>query len=200
MRLLSTALLASVVLCNELKLQLRNIGTGATIPWGLYNYDGVNASTLEPASEQMKDEGPHCVDAVDDGEFIPCFSFLTIENPLHYNLVIDIYDQQLKKLSLIHNPEVTGVEPYIRSPVQRPEPPAVKLKKTTKTYQDKKADKEATTAQFSSEDNEEDNRTWFQKNWKVLLIGLIMYNVVSVMNKQGESQQEAQQAQKPLID
>ncbi|GAV55906.1 hypothetical protein ZYGR_0AZ00770 [Zygosaccharomyces rouxii] len=202
MKLLSTALLASVALCNELKLQLRNIETDMTVPWGFYNVDNVNldASTLEPLSEERKDQGPYCVDALYNGKLIPCFSFLDVESPLHYNLVIDVHDQELKKLSLIHNPEVSGIEPRVRTPIEGPEPPAVKLKKTTKTYQDKKADKEATTAQFSSEDNEEENKTWFQKNWKVLLIGLVMYNVVAAMNKQEEVHQESEETQKPLID
>ncbi|CAR29610.1 hypothetical protein ZYGR_0AD02930 [Zygosaccharomyces rouxii] len=202
MKLLATALLASVALCNELKLQLRNIETGIAVPWGLYDYDSVtlDASTLESPKEENNDQGSYCVDAIYDGETIPCFSFLDVESPLHYNLVIDVHDQELKKLSLIHNPEVRGIEPLVRNPVKGPEPPAVKLKKTTKTYQDKKANKEATTAQFSSEDNEDENKTWFQKNWKVLLIGLIVYNVIAVMNKQGEVKQEVEENQKPLGD
>lgn len=200
MRILTTVLLMSIALCDELKLQLRNIETGMTVPWGSYSYDSValNASTIEPPYEERNDQGICCVDAVSNDVFIPCFSLLDVEGPSNYNLVIDIHDQELKKLSLIHNQEVIGIEPRIRTPVKGPKPPAAKLKKTTKTYEDKKADKEATTAQFSSDDSEDENKTWFQKNWKLLLIGLVVYNVIAVMNKQNEVHQEVEETQKPL--
>lgn len=202
MKLLAIALVVSAALCDELKLQLRNVETGATIPWGIYDYniDTLNANTLESVSERESNRGAYCVDAIHDGRDLPCFSFLDIEDPLHYNLVIDVHEQELKKLSLVHNPQATGIEPYVRVPRRGPDPPAVKLKKTTKTYQDKKANKEATTAQFSSEDNGGEEKSWFQKNWKVIVIGLIIYNVIAVMNKQDEIKEEVDQDKKPLID
>ncbi|AQZ18132.1 YDR056C [Zygosaccharomyces parabailii] len=200
MRIFSLATLASVAFCSELKLELRTINGDEIAPLGVYEYniDNLNASVVEAATGK-ENHGIHCVDATFDGGSSTCFSFLEIESPLHYNLLIDVDDNQIRKLSLVHNREVEGIIPEVRRPVKGPEAPAMKLRKITKTYQDKKADKKVTTAQFSEEDTIDD-KSWLQKNWKILAIGLVVYNVVVVMNKQEEIKQEVEQQRKPLLD
>lgn len=199
-KLFALATLASIAFCNELRLELRTINGDQKATLGVYEYDtgSRNVSIIEkPTSEST--QGVHCVAATYDGGSSSCFSFLDIQDPLHYSLLIDVHDQQIRKLSLVHNSEVDGIVPELRFPVEGPEAPALKLRKTTKTYKEKKANKKATTAQFS-EDDTSDDRPWIQKNWKLLAIGLVVYNVVAVVNKRQQIEQEVSQQRKPLLD
>lgn len=95
---------------------------------------------------------------------------------MHYDLYLDTKHNAniLYKLSLKPNPHAHGIEASLKKPVPGPEAPAVKLRKVTKTYEDKKAKLDPSAASFE-EDIEIDDRSFLQKNWKFILIGLALY-------------------------
>lgn len=109
--------------------------------------------------------------------------FNKVKYPLHYDLFIDTrHDSHLLyKLSLKPNLSAKGINPVLREPVAGPEASAIKLKKVTKTYEDKKSKLGSPAASFE-EDIEPDERTFVQKNWKYMLIGLVLYTVISGNN------------------
>ncbi|QLQ79777.1 hypothetical protein HG537_0C04260 [Torulaspora globosa] len=184
--------LAPLAIAREVSLTARQRTTGQQVSLGAFDFDEqANAvSTVDPAPESLPIEGAVCIDAsFDQGtvEF-PCFSFLELQDPLHYSLTLELHDTEISKLSLVYDPEVDGIIPTIRRPKAGPQAPAIKLKKITKTYRDKKAAKNAATAQY--EDNEEvDTRSWMQKNWKMLVIGLVAYNLIAITSRQQQRQE-----------
>ncbi|QLL32899.1 hypothetical protein HG536_0D04210 [Torulaspora globosa] len=189
---LSLLALAPLSVARELSLIARQTTSGQQVSLGAFDYDE-QANTVARVSGtpgNLQIQGAVCVDAsFDQGavEF-PCFSFLELQDPLHYSLILELHDKEISKLSLVYDPEVDGVTPAIRRPEAGPEAPAIKLKKITKTYRDKRAAKNAATAQY--EDNEEvDTRSWMQKNWKMLVIGLVAYNIIAITGRQQQRQE-----------
>lgn len=180
------------VIARELALSARHLNTGQVVELGSFHYDegANNISKSEPASSSYPYAGAYCIDAsFDQGrtEF-PCFSFLELQNPLHYSLVVDLHGDEISKLTLTYDSDVNDINPVIRRPESAPEAPAIKLKKVTKTYKDKKAAQNKATAQY--EDSEElDTRSWMQKNWKMLAIGLVAYNIIAFTGRQQQRQE-----------
>ncbi|SCU93548.1 LAFA_0F16974g1_1 [Lachancea sp. 'fantastica'] len=125
-------------------------------------------------------EDAYCVGAQMAENYYSCFSYVKLKYPLHYDLYLDTKSDShlLYKLSLKPNPHVSGIAGTIRSVQDGPEASPAKLRRITKTYEDKKksAQMGASSAAFQ-EDVEIDDRTFLQKNWKYLLIGLVLYAV-----------------------
>lgn len=172
---------------QKISLRARSIDSNLQVHLGDFDYNkqALSVTPFSPATEELVIKGASCIDAAlgEDEDAFPCFSYLELMDPLHYDLIVDLHGENISKLSLVYNSDAQGIVPVIRHPVNGPEAPAIKLKKVTKTYKDKKAAKNAATAQFE-EDADLDNRSWFQKNWKMLLIGLVAYNLISVMSRQ----------------
>lgn len=194
MRLGHLTLLASASLgmARELSLIARERTTGQQVSLGVFDFNeqANTFSTVDPTPGDLPIEGAVCIDAYFDGGSVefPCFSFLELQDPLNYSLTLELHDNEITKLSLVHDPEANGIFPSIRRPKAGPEAPAIKLKKITKTYRDKKAAKNAATAQY--EDNDEvDTRSWMQKNWKLLVIGLVAYNIIAIAGRQQQRQE-----------
>lgn len=194
MRLAQLSLLAliPVAIAREISLVARQTASGQRLSLGTFEFDeeASTVSKVDPSPENLSLEGSYCIDAsFDQGEVdFPCFTFLDLQDPLHYSLVLELHGTDISKLSLTYSPEVSGINPVIRRPEVGPEAPAIKLKKITKTYKDKKAAKNVATAQY--EDSEElDTRSWVQKNWKMLVIGLVAYNVIAFMGRQQQRQE-----------
>lgn len=193
MRFLYLMYSVSFAVGSELSLFARNIDTNDRLLLQTFDYNAGTAevSAVALPADVLPATGSYCVDATfnDGTKDFPCFSYLEISDPLHYDLIVHLHGNNINKLSLVYNPEAEGIVASIRHPVKGPEPPAIKLKKVTKTYKDKNTAKKAATAQFE-EDVELDNRSWMQKNWKMLLIGLVVYNVIAYVSKQQKPQQE----------
>lgn len=139
------------------------------------------------------DAGSYCIGAkIEDDETqteVPCFSYLELEAPLHHDIIVDIYDEELYKLTFSYNEHHLGIIPIIREVTTGPTAPAIKLKKVTKTYADKKVNRDEGTAQFA-EDDEIVEKTWIQKNWKMLVIGLVLYNLIVNRPGGGDKKEE----------
>lgn len=193
MRLLYLMYSVSFAVGGELSLYARNIDTHDRLLLKTFDYDIETAkvSPIGSSTDKLPATGGYCVDATfnDGTKDFPCFSYLEISDPLHYDFIVNLHGNKIDKLSLVYNPEVEDIAASIRYPIKGPEAPAIKLKKVTKTYKDKKTAKKGATAQFE-EDVESDNRSWMQKNWKMLLIGLVVYNVIAFASKQQKPQQE----------
>ncbi|CEP63811.1 Emc10p LALA0_S09e03026g [Lachancea lanzarotensis] len=125
-------------------------------------------------------EDAYCVGAQMAENYYSCFSFIKLKYPLHYDLFLDTKSDShlLYKLSLKPNPHVSGIVGTIRNVQEGPEVNSVKLRRVTKTYEDKKKNAQLGSSSASfQEDVEIDDRTFLQKNWKYLLIGLVLYAV-----------------------
>lgn len=107
-------------------------------------------------------------------------SYLQLKLPLAYDLYVETKHGSYipYKLSLKPNPNSNGILPVLRVPTPGPEAPAIKLKKVTKTYPTAKAEFGSATAAFE-EDIEPDNRNFIQKNWKYIVIGLVIYSITN---------------------
>lgn len=194
MKLTALCLAASVSLAiaEEFTLNARPISSDQSFQLGIFDYEikPLSVSQVSPAKGELPSDTAYCVDATfeQSGTTIPCFSYLELQYPFKYSLIIDLHDEEISKLSLVYNSGVEGIVPTIRRPVNGPEAPPFKLKKVTKTYKDKKAAKDAATAQFKDEEDVDD-RSWMQKNWKMLLIGLVVYNIIAFGSRQQQRQQ-----------
>ncbi|AMD18710.1 HBL192Cp [Eremothecium sinecaudum] len=126
----------------------------------------------------------YCVGAdTSDGRH-SCFAYLAIDLPLRYDLIIDRlpHCSDSLKLSLKLNPNTTGIQIVERETIPGHDAQPLKRKKITKTYNDKKAKVVPGTAAFK-EDVEPDKRSFIQKNWKVVLIGVLVYAFLSKGDK-----------------
>ncbi|AET41250.1 Emc10p Ecym_7427 [Eremothecium cymbalariae DBVPG len=119
--------------------------------------------------------GPYCVGAAINNKPYACHAYLTLETPLDYDLHIHRDTNKTPyKLSLTTNPEASGIIPIITDSKPGPQAAIKKLKKSTKTYQDKRANSGSATASFG-EGSEPDKRSFIQKNWKLILLGILVY-------------------------
>lgn len=109
-----------------------------------------------------------------------------LASPWHYDLVVDTDARgNIIKLSLRPNPATEGLRPVVRQATPGPHAAITKLRKRTKTYEDRKAGAKSATAAFE-EDIEPDNRSFLMKNWKLVLIGIVVYVLMgSAAKKEG---------------
>ena len=158
------------------------------------------SDTTAVRTEYVEDGGLYCINAkVDDTVDYPCFSLLELTLPLRYNFVMatDPVVDEVLKLSLVYNETVDGIVPTVMLAVDAPLPPAAKLKKVTKTYADLKKEKEnlnAAAPQLTDDDfdeeNTEENQSWMKKNWRKLVVGFIIYNVIAVVGGRNEKMRQ----------
>lgn len=151
-------------------------------------------------TENVEDGALYCISAeVDDTVNYPCFSLLELTLPLRYNFVVatDPVVDEILKLSLVYNETVDGIVPTVMLAVDAPLPPAAKLKKVTKTYADLKKEKDnlnAAAPQLTDDDfdeeNAEENQSWMKKNWRKLVVGFIIYNVIAVIGGRNEKMRQ----------
>lgn len=189
---LCIAAFASSAIAEQFTLTARRVDSDQSLPLGVFDYEKnpLVISQVSTAEQTLSEEDAYCIDAtfVESGRTIPCFSYLEVQSPLQYSLIVDAHGDEISKLSFVYNSGVEGIVPIIRRPSSGPAAPAIKLKKVTKTYKDVKAAKDAATVQFKDE-GEADDRSWIQKNWKMLLIGLVVYNVITISTRRQQSQQ-----------
>ncbi|AJP37781.1 AHL_G0009320.mRNA.1.CDS.1 [Saccharomyces cerevisiae] len=201
MRLLRVISLASMVFgADILQLSYSEDAKDAT-PLGTFEIDStsdgnVTVTTIDVQNVEVS--GQYCLNAQIEGKLdMPCFSYMKLRTPLRYDLIVDVdEDNEVKQVSLSYNETNDAIVPTVRYPETGPTAPVTKLKKKTKTYADKKASKnnDGSTAQFQ-EDEEVKEVSWFQKNWKMLLLGLLIYNFVAGSVKK-QQQQDAGAGQK----
>lgn len=149
----------------------------------------------------------------------PCFSYMKLDKSSEYVFIMDLQDDnKIHDISFAKIGERVAVKPEskteeeeeqnlissniipnIRFPSQGPQASAISLKKVTKTYQDKRAELEKQKGgqlgaldAVSSEDEEtdEEEKTWFEKNWKSLAIGFMIYNLFSSFTRNNRRQEE----------
>ncbi|SMN20345.1 similar to Saccharomyces cerevisiae YDR056C Putative protein of unknown function [Maudiozyma saulgeensis] len=195
--------LAQVSLSQEFSLFARTLDGQYKHNLGVFNYDSdlqeitplVSPTVVDP---EIKQDVPYCIDSRSNDPQLQqtCFTLTELENELHYKLVlsVDTENNDVQKFSMVWNENSTSIEPIVQDPTLAPVAPAILLKKTTKTYADKKKDTARGSEQFSkaTEKNEEevDDRNYLQKNWKQLLIGLVIYNVVTSIIKPGDDKKK----------
>ncbi|CAB4253106.1 similar to Saccharomyces cerevisiae YDR056C Putative protein of unknown function [Maudiozyma barnettii] len=195
--------LAQVCLSQEFSLHARTLDGQSKHSLGIFNYDSdthqITPLVAPPVVEDsIRQDVPYCIDADSKDPQLQqsCFTLMELETILHYNLVlsVDTDTNDIQKFSLIRNENATTIEPIVQDPAMAPVAPAVLLKKKTKTYADKKKDTAQGAEQFSKatekSEEEEDDRNYLQKNWKQLVIGLVIYNVVtSIMKPKNEKKE-----------
>ncbi|SCU93044.1 LAME_0F02454g1_1 [Lachancea meyersii CBS 8951] len=183
MRSFGVVLMFLALVCgSEVRIPLfvQKPGQESRSPLATMVYDG-ESSVLEVSDvNEALPEDSYCVGAQVAENYYPCFSYIKLKYPLHYDLYLDTKSDShlLYKLSLKPNPQASGIEGTIRSAQEGPQAPPEKLRRVTKTYEDKKKKAQLGSASASfEEDVEVDDRTFLQKNWKYLLIGLVLYAV-----------------------
>lgn len=184
--------LAQLCLSQEFQLHATPLDGEQSYVLGKFNYDPTTAqiTAIDSQIDEFPTDSIYCIgmSSTESSSLTDrCFSLIELESPLHYNLVANINDDRIQKMSLVWNGNATAIEPVSLDMAAAPLPPVIPLKKTTKTYADKR--KEANDINIvdtkknekrAGEDEEEvDDRNYLQKNWKQLLIGLVIYNVVS---------------------
>lgn len=171
----------ALAMASQFSLLARSIDSDEQTFLGTFAYDETfNTSIIELNTNLIPNHGPHCLNALaENGELaLRCFQVMEILSPLHYNLILHVYDNQLQRVTLAYNPDVDGIVPKVNLAARGPNPQAIKLKRVTKTYKDKKAGDKALTAQFE-EDVVVENKSWFQRNWKKLIMGAVIYSAIS---------------------
>lgn len=184
--------------CSRLSLYGKTLDGKDSVGLGEYEYnDETNQITIiNDKTDLYKDDVPYCIGMrSNDGKYEhSCFTLIELQKPLSYELVLDIdsVTNEVQKFSLVLNGTLEGIHPIIHEPTDAPMSPAIKLKKTTKTYADKRREVKSGSEQFSKIDKDEndeevDDRNYLQKNWKQLLIGLVIYNLVTGFLKPSDS-------------
>ncbi|CAR23660.1 Emc10p [Lachancea thermotolerans CBS 6340] len=186
MRFLCVFLLCvTAVLGSEVRIPLfmQKPGQSEKVPLATLIYDPeLSFVDIADINDSFKEDS-YCVGAQMAENYYSCFSYLNLRHPLRYDLYLDTSQNThlLYKLSLKPNPNAKGIQPLLRAPVAGPEAQVTKLRKTTKTYEDKKAMSNPSAASLG-EDIEIDDRSFIQKNWKFILIGLVLYAISSAGN------------------
>ncbi|KOH00909.1 Emc10p DI49_0250 [Saccharomyces eubayanus] len=185
MRLLRVISLAGVVFGADVLQLSYSDDKKNTIPLGTFEIDSTGSGNVTVTTVDLRDvqvAGSYCLNAEIEGKLdMPCFSYMKLETPLRYDLIVDVDENDaVNQVSLSYNDKNDAIVGVVRYPEEGASAPVAKLKKKTKTYADKKASnsKDGSTAQFE-EDEEVKEVSWFQKNWKMLVIGLLIYNFVA---------------------
>ncbi|SCU94563.1 LANO_0E07184g1_1 [Lachancea nothofagi CBS 11611] len=181
------ALLLAFAFGSEVRMPLfvQKPGQTERLPFATLIYDEELSSVNVTDINESLQEDSYCFGAHMNENYYSCFSYVRLRYPLHYDLYLDTKHNThlLYKLSLKPNPKADGIQTSIREPQQGPESPPVKLRRITKTYEDKRSKLGSASAAFE-EDVEVDERTFLQKNWKYMLIGLVLYAVIMSGNSQ----------------
>ncbi|EJS44268.1 YDR056C [Saccharomyces arboricola H-6] len=173
------------------------------IPLGTFEIDSTPEGKLTVKTvdlQKVETSGQYCLNAEIEGKLdMPCFSNMKLGMPLRYDLIVDVDDNnEINQLSLSYNEKNDAIVGVVRYPETGPSAPVAKLKKKTKTYADKKAskNKDGSTAQFEEDDEEVKEVSWFQKNWKMMVLGLLIYNfVVGSMKKKQQAPASGQKTE-----
>lgn len=204
---LTTLLLAAVPLSQALEVTLyaSSLDGQQSQTLGTLDYDESNDSLTAlnsaDAAQIPLDGTPYCIGthSADSALEHSCFSLLELEWPLHYRLELaGTKGPGNSKFSLVRDESQEGLGGLVVDTAVAPVGSAIPLKKTTKTYADMRKDSEGGVEQFSassaekSNDEEKDGAQeggpigYLKNNWKQLLVGLIIYNVVTGFVKPGE--------------
>lgn len=197
MKLLSLLPICNIALGTHLSLHARHVTDGREYNVGQFDCD-LNKQEIGSITEitdgHLIENERYCigVKAEDKSINIPCFSLIELIKPLHYNLILDIVKGEngndINKFSLVYNETANGIVPVFREAVDSEKAPAIKLKKVTKTYADKKKESESTAVE---EDSELDERSWMEKNWRMLVIGVLVYTfVANGLNPKNEKKEQ----------
>ncbi|CAG99606.1 Emc10p [Kluyveromyces lactis] len=108
-----------------------------------------------------------------------CFSFIHIKQPLSYELELVVLDDKLVRMSIHADDSIDGIVPLIKEVGNGPIPESIKLKKRTLTYEAKKKAQRKDTGTAAFEEDVVENKTFLQKNWKYVVIGLLAYVFLS---------------------
>lgn len=187
---ISLCALAQLCISQEFQIHATTLDGEQSYKLGKFQYDSTTTEiiSIDSQIDEFPNDSIYCIGMSSNDLRLNdrCFSLIELEFPLHYNLVANINDNNIQKMSLVWNRNATLIEPLSLDMVAAPLPPVIPLKKTTKTYADKR--KEANDINIidtkknektqGGEDEEEDDRNYLQKNWKQILVGLVIYNVV----------------------
>lgn len=146
--------------------------------------NGIDISLDSPAASYEAGNYRVCANLGD--YYNECFSYLTIEQLLAYQLKLETVGNELVRMSLEKSSGVNGIEGVIEEIQQGVVPETIKLKKRTMTYEaKKKAESRGTgTAAFEEDIVEEDQKTFVQKNWKFIVVGLLVYVFIANSSQQ----------------
>lgn len=153
------------------------------------DYERVNLTTIPNTTNQTPQinvDGLYCI-KFDNGE---CFSLIEFNLPLSYEL---IWDYEINEFSLIYNETLTindtnVIIGQVRNSTFSDLADVTKLKKITKTYADKKKELSNVVVDKESDDKEDgEEKSWMEENWKKIVVGIVLYNLVTLgFKKQSE--------------
>lgn len=200
LKVLELGLLLVCVRAEVFEFFARDVDNGQRVQLGSVTLEDNNVTDVQLDKFQGL-EGVYCFGAQSSNFHDDCFSYLRV-NPKKnkYSLALDVHGDKLEGFSLFRDDEGSEdrhISAKVRTPVVAPQPPAIKLRKKTMTYAEKKAESKLEAVQKQGkevdiDDDEEDQRTFFERNWKKMLIGFLVYNVVAAFAKQQQEQQQQQ--------
>lgn len=147
-----------------------------------FNFEDTTTSRIDKDTlNKLKDGTLYCFHIKEVNESLkPCFTMLEWDSTLSYNLT---YDLDINLYSLYANyDDITDLKEGIifqkehSSTVELP--PVTPLKKITKTYADKKKDAKNVLIADDKNDMKPSDKTWLEANWKKMLVGFVLYNLV----------------------
>ncbi|CAL9735279.1 endoplasmic reticulum membrane protein complex subunit 10 [Monosporozyma servazzii] len=141
-----------------------------------HNFTTVPSTIITETTDINTDE-LYCIKFGSDD----CFSLLQLNTPLSYEL---IWDYEINQFSLVFNELLSNndtnvILAVLRDSTRSELADVTKLKKITKTYADKK--KEINNVIVDKEADDEvvaDGKSWMEENWKKIVVGIILYNLV----------------------
>lgn len=145
----------------------------------------INELASATYDSQVKDGELYCIHW-DDNE---CFTLVELTLPLSYTL---LWNYEINKFSLIYNHESNGTKMVVRNSTRSELADVIKLKKITKTYADKKKEmKNVVLDKEADEVGEGAEKSWLEQNWKKIVVGLVLYNLVALGFKKPAQDEES---------
>ncbi|CDO92588.1 unnamed protein product [Kluyveromyces dobzhanskii CBS 2104] len=112
-----------------------------------------------------------------------CFSFTEINHRLSHELELLVIGDKVVKMSLHWDGAIDGITPVIKEVGKGAVPESFKLRKRTMTYESKKKAERKNTGTAAFEEDLVEEKTFVQKNWKFIVLGVICYAFVSSGSK-----------------
>ncbi|KAL3234929.1 hypothetical protein RNJ44_02717 [Nakaseomyces bracarensis] len=198
LKLVQLGLLLACARGEVYDLFAKDVDSGEKFGIGHVAVDDDTHNVTEVSLDKFKHlNGVYCFGAQSTSFENDCFSYLRVDPKKNsYSLAIDMHGEKLEGFSLFRE-EDSGeeVSAKVRKPVLAPQPPAIKLRKKTMTYAEKKAESKLEAVQKHGKEaddveTEEDQRTFIERNWKKMLIGFLIYNGVVAYAKQQQQPQQ----------
>lgn len=147
-----------------------------------FDFDDTTGGAIESEDiSRLKDAELYCFHIRENSESLsPCFMMLEWNSTLPYKLTYNL-DTRLYSLHLNEDNESSVGKSMVfeKEHASTAELADITpLKKITKTYADKKKDAKNVLIDDDKNDIKESDKSWLEANWKKILIGVVLYNLV----------------------